>query len=146
MTTHAPIARRHPGNCQDCGHHRPVRTVSFWATGYRYRVCADCEKPYRHVINWPVRGRTGETVTPLRPGVRFLHARTLDPEWTPGPGQRYADAPPAECRVTAIRQGRVYYVLPGETRARRYFLADRSAEHVRAILTETHTCNPNLTD
>lgn len=48
------IARRHPGQCSDCGHHKPVRWITFWATGYRYRVCAQCERAYRRIINWPV--------------------------------------------------------------------------------------------
>lgn len=48
------VSRRHPGTCQDCGWTLPVRTVTFWATGFRYRVCADCERAYRNRINWPV--------------------------------------------------------------------------------------------
>jgi len=46
--------RRKRGTCQDCGHVKPVRTVTFWASGFRYTVCADCEKAYRGAINWPV--------------------------------------------------------------------------------------------
>ena len=45
----------------------------------------------------------------IRPGDRFEHARQLDLSWTPGPGQRYADAPPAVCAVTRVAQGRVWY-------------------------------------
>lgn len=74
------------------------------------------------------------TLTALRPGVRFLHARRLDTSWTPGPGERYADAPPAVCRVTAVRHGRVYYAVGDETRARAYFPLDRWPDYVRAIL------------
>lgn len=38
------------GSCQDCGWQRNVTTITFWATGMRYRVCPDCIKPYRSVI------------------------------------------------------------------------------------------------
>ena len=48
------LALRSPGTCRDCGWHKPVRTITFWATGLRYRVCEECERPYRHAINWPV--------------------------------------------------------------------------------------------
>lgn len=48
------IARRTPGVCQDCGHTKPVRTVHFWVNAMPYRVCKECEKPYRHRICWPV--------------------------------------------------------------------------------------------
>lgn len=48
------IARRANGACQDCGRTLPVRRVTFWMTGMPYRVCAECERPYRHTINWPV--------------------------------------------------------------------------------------------
>lgn len=52
-------ARRKVGRpCQDCGWRKPVRVITFWATGFRYRVCADCEKCYRPVICWPVREET----------------------------------------------------------------------------------------
>lgn len=46
--------RRKPGNCQDCGNFLPVRQITFWATGMPYVVCAECERAYRNVINWPV--------------------------------------------------------------------------------------------
>jgi hypothetical protein len=39
----------------------------------------------------------------------FTHLRTLDPAWQPGPGQRYADAPKARCRVTRMTKTTVYY-------------------------------------
>lgn len=72
----------------------------------------------------------------LTNGVLFQHARLLDTGWTPGPGERYADAPPAVCRVTAVRHGRIYYRIgrePGP--ARHYFHAADAASHVRRILT-----------
>jgi hypothetical protein len=51
-------ARRQLGTCQDCGHHKPVRTVTFWATGMPYRVCEPCERVYgpkgMNILNWPV--------------------------------------------------------------------------------------------
>ncbi len=48
-------ARRSPGRCQDCGWHKPVRTITFWSSGVPYTVCAECERGYRTIINWPVR-------------------------------------------------------------------------------------------
>jgi hypothetical protein len=51
----AKVLRRAPGRCQDCGwEHKPVRRVTFWVNGMRYQVCAECERAYRRVINWPV--------------------------------------------------------------------------------------------
>ena len=71
----------------------------------------------------------------MTPGTIFRHARLLDPDWTPGPGERYADAPHAVCRVTATRGGRVYYRLgtePGP--GQRYFHASDTGTHVMEIL------------
>lgn len=45
----------------------------------------------------------------MKRGDRFEHARQLDLTWTPGPGQRYADAPHAVCTVTRVAQGLVWY-------------------------------------
>jgi hypothetical protein len=42
-------------------------------------------------------------------GFRFTHDRMLDTGWTPGPGQRYADAPKVECEVTKVTPTTVYY-------------------------------------
>ena len=72
--------------------------------------------------------------TPLRPGDRFEHARLLDTAWRPGPGERYADAPHAICRVTAVRSGRIYYAIGDQERAHAYFPADAIGAHVRRIL------------
>ena len=44
-----------------------------------------------------------------RRGDTFTHLSSLDLNWTPGPGQKWADAPLARMRVTAVRQGRVFY-------------------------------------
>jgi hypothetical protein len=38
------------GHCQDCGHEKQTTVVVFWATGMKYRVCAECIKAYRKVI------------------------------------------------------------------------------------------------
>ena len=58
----------------------------------------------------------------MKRGYLFYHARLLDPYWKPGPGQRYADAPAALCRVTAVRRGRVYYGIGADaTRALGHF-------------------------
>lgn len=58
----------------------------------------------------------------IRPGMRFQHARQLRTDWTPGPGQRYADAPKQTMEITAVRTGRVYYRAPGAARGQ--FVAD----------------------
>lgn len=44
--------RRHYfiGRCQDCGHTKRVTEVTFWVNGMKYRVCAECIKPYRERI------------------------------------------------------------------------------------------------
>lgn len=42
-------------------------------------------------------------------GARFVHARQLDVDWTPGPGQRYADAPHAVMEITHVARGQVWY-------------------------------------
>jgi hypothetical protein len=39
------------GKCQDCGWEKSTTVIVFWATGMKYRVCAECIKPYRGVIN-----------------------------------------------------------------------------------------------
>lgn len=45
-----PRRKYYAGQCQDCGWHKRVTTIYFWATGMRYVVCAECIKPYRKVI------------------------------------------------------------------------------------------------
>lgn len=71
----------------------------------------------------------------LRPGTVFRHARLLDVEWTPGPGERYADAPRALCIVTATRGGRIYYRQGTERgKGTAHFRADDAARHVAAII------------
>lgn len=40
------------------------------------------------------------TEADVRAGFRFVHPSILDPNWTPGPGQKYADAPRATMRIT----------------------------------------------
>ena len=39
------------GMCDDCGWFRNVTRITFWATGMKYIVCAECIKPYRGTIN-----------------------------------------------------------------------------------------------
>ena len=75
----------------------------------------------------------------LRVGARFVHARLLDPDWRPGPGERYADAPHAVCRVTAVRAGRVYYAIGDGRRAHAYFPLADAGSHVAEILPGTDT-------
>ena len=52
---------------------------------------------------------------PPRRGDQFTHLRSLDLNWTPGPGQLYGDAPKARQVVTAVRGGRVYYAYAEPT-------------------------------
>lgn len=42
-------------------------------------------------------------------GDTFTHPTMLDTSWKPGPGQKYADGPKAQCRVTRTRGESVYY-------------------------------------
>lgn len=46
------VARRpyQLGKCQDCGHVKRTTVIRFWATGYKYRVCASCKRAYVRVI------------------------------------------------------------------------------------------------
>jgi hypothetical protein len=39
----------------------------------------------------------------------FTHKHLLTLGWIPGPGQRYGDAPKAECVVTRMTSTAVYY-------------------------------------
>jgi hypothetical protein len=50
------IARRKVnGRCEDCGRSwLPTRVIRFWSSYMAYRVCRECEQPYRRVICWPV--------------------------------------------------------------------------------------------
>lgn len=41
--------------------------------------------------------------------ILFTHLRVLDPDWKPEPGQKYADAPKAQMRVTRMTNTTVYY-------------------------------------
>ena len=44
-----------------------------------------------------------------RPAGTFTHASMIDPTWTPGPGQRYADGPKARMRVTRATRDTVWF-------------------------------------
>lgn len=54
-------------------------------------------------------------------GTLFLHRRFLDPSFVPGPGERYADAPKAVCRITAVTNGRVYYAVGADATKGQYY-------------------------
>jgi hypothetical protein len=45
----------------------------------------------------------------FKKGDVFTHPVRIDVDWTPGPGQKWADGPKAECIVTAVRGNQVYY-------------------------------------
>jgi len=67
----------------------------------------------------------------VRRGALFTHVNFLDPDWKPGPGQKYVDAPPAVCRITAVRHGKVYYAVGREsTVGRNVCTIDFFLEHV----------------
>ena len=66
---------------------------------------------------------------PFKRGVLFRHGRILDPAFVPGPGERFADAPKAICRVTAVRRGNVFYAVGDETKA-------HSVAHFQRLLDE----------
>lgn len=42
-------------------------------------------------------------------GQRFTHKHFIDPDWKPGPGEKYRDAPKAEMVVTGVSLGGVWY-------------------------------------
>lgn len=48
-------------------------------------------------------------------GEVFTHTRFLDLNWKPQPGQKWStDAPYAQCVVSSVRRGRVYYRYVGD--------------------------------
>jgi len=53
----------------------------------------------------------------LTKGYVFIHDRFLDPGWTPGPGERYKDAPKATMRVFKVDEYTVWYGYVGDTRS-----------------------------
>jgi hypothetical protein len=63
----------------------------------------------------------------LVPGFRFTHRTLLDLSWTPGPGQKYADAPKAACTVTRVTAGMVWYGYTKAGRSVGGFCSDRAA-------------------
>jgi len=66
----------------------------------------------------------------IRTGKTFVHKTLLDPDWNPAPGQKYADAPKAICRITAVRQGKVYYGIGADaTKAHAYAVDDYFVAH-----------------
>lgn len=50
-------------------------------------------------------------------GWEFTHNRILDPTWTPGEGQKYADAPKARMVVTHADERTVFYGHVGSRKA-----------------------------
>jgi hypothetical protein len=45
----------------------------------------------------------------VKAGMTFTHDRIVDPDWTPGPGQKWADAPRARMVVTRVAKGSVFF-------------------------------------
>jgi hypothetical protein len=64
----------------------------------------------------------------IKAGDRFEHARQLDPDWRPGPGQRYADAPMRGMRVTRVTFDTIYY-RPDDDGTKGVFVAARGELH-----------------
>ena len=56
----------------------------------------------------------------IRVGTTFDHQHLIDPNWRPGPGETYVDAPRARCEVSAVRKGAVYFRYVGTTGAFRW--------------------------
>ena len=66
----------------------------------------------------------------IKTGRVFRHKSLLDTDWVPGEGQRYADAPKAVCRITAVRQGKVYFGIGADaTKAHAYANDDYFVAH-----------------
>lgn len=68
-------------------------------------------------------------------GFVFTHDRFLDPGWTPGPGQRYADtAPKATMIVTRVTATTVWYAYHlGHGAAAGRWAMDRAAFEARFL-------------
>lgn len=45
----------------------------------------------------------------LARGFRFTHATRLDPDWRPGPGERYVDGPKERMEVSRVTSAAVYF-------------------------------------
>lgn len=60
---------------------------------------------------------------PFKRGVVFRHPSILDPDFKPGPGQRYSDAPKALCRVTRTVGNEVYYGIGADARRASYVVS-----------------------
>ena len=45
----------------------------------------------------------------IKPGMTFTHWAFLDPDWKPGPGQKYRDGPKALMVVTRVDRFTVWY-------------------------------------
>lgn len=73
-----------------------------------------------HLDSCSYRGKL-KLVNPFKRGTIFRHGRMLDPNWKPGPGQKYADAPKAVCRVTGVRHGAVYFGMGEDATRGRYY-------------------------
>lgn len=56
----------------------------------------------------------GNAPLQIRPGMQFTHDRFQDLDWRPGPGQKYADAPLARMKITAHRNGYVYFTYAND--------------------------------
>jgi hypothetical protein len=58
-------------------------------------------------------------------GDTFTHKTKIHPDYRPAPGQTWRGGPKAECVVTAVRNGAVYYAYAGETRGMAYMTIER---------------------
>lgn len=57
--------------------------------------------------------------------ILFTHLTALDLGWIPGPGQKYADAPKAPCKVTRMTKLAVYYTYASDPKSRGAFCMSR---------------------
>jgi hypothetical protein len=63
----------------------------------------------REIAEQPLCSSCGTTLRRVMSQPTFLHLHTLDPDWQPGPGQKWRDAPKARMRVTKMTRLAVYY-------------------------------------
>lgn len=60
-------------------------------------------------------------------GAEFTHAQLIEPTWTPGPDEKYRDAPKAVCVVTRATRTWVYYRYKTSPHPNGAFKIDRAA-------------------
>lgn len=60
----------------------------------------------------------------IKKGYTWRHKHYLEPDWTPGPDQKWRDGPKALMRVTSVIRGLVYYTFADSPNNKALFKID----------------------